>query len=93
MQLMKVIHISRLGDLDKLIWPLNKIGLFSVKTCYHVLFDDSMGGYALKASFSSSHSLHFYKFLWKIDVAPKLCIFCWKVLHSWVLNMLYFVLA
>lgn len=76
------IPISHFGAVDTLIWPLTKQGTFSVKSCYNAFVGNLGDGSGGLASSSLLRSSKFWKKMWKLDIAPKLKFFVWKIFRS-----------
>lgn len=70
------------STLDKLIWPLGRTGLYTVKSGYHA-------AHALSSShlISNPHSTHIiapivWKQVWSLHSLPKIKMFLWKAMHN-----------
>lgn len=78
----KAIPIGDLEIDDKLIWPHEKNGIYSVKSGYHCIHSDI----PLKASSSasSSHSINSktWNLVWSIKTTPKIQHFLWRVISG-----------
>ncbi|XP_062024599.1 putative ribonuclease H protein At1g65750 isoform X3 [Rosa rugosa] len=72
------IPLSSTWEPDKLVWPYEKCGSYSVRSGYHV----QHGGRS-KASLQSAHSSHIvnptvWKQLWNVSSIPKVKHFLWR---------------
>ncbi|KAL6134961.1 hypothetical protein ACLB2K_067189 [Fragaria x ananassa] len=65
---------------DRLIWPHNKAGVYTVKSGYHWV--QGMSVSSGPSSVTSSHSIdkRIWKSIWAIKNLPKIRLFLWRVL-------------
>lgn len=74
------IRGTMIGDLskpDRLVWPFDKRGSFTVKSGYHWARSSStrpLGGRNVPTQVC--------KVIWKVNSLPKLCHFLWRILHD-----------
>ncbi|XP_055960512.1 uncharacterized protein LOC126670817 [Mercurialis annua] len=78
------IPVSKSFTADKLIWHYTRNGIFSVKSCYHLIYDtcldmelQNMGNFG-----SSTINSPDWKFLWTLNCPPKLKHFLWRALTN-----------
>lgn len=65
---------------DKLFWAFSKTGHFTVRSCYHNLLNGKIGMDSPGGSASEDNSR--WKWLWKINVPPKVRTFLWRASHE-----------
>jgi hypothetical protein len=72
-------------DADVLGWAHEKNGVFSVRSCYRMLKQTQSvrKAHAVNAASSSNEECWWSK-LWKLNIPPKIRIFCWRVLHNYL---------
>ncbi|KAM0959187.1 hypothetical protein ACFX15_023784 [Malus domestica] len=76
------IEIWDLSESDKLVWPYDKRGRFTVKSGYHCEHSRATNLAGLPISHGSYVSLHVWKTIWKLNTPPKLRHFVWKSIHG-----------
>nr|XP_028962160.1 uncharacterized protein LOC103417751 [Malus domestica] len=76
------IHLGSLSSCDRLIWPLEKGGCYSVRSGYHWLHSRRLGVGA-----STSSDALFWKGVWKIDAHPKIRNFIWRAINEMLSTM------
>ncbi|XP_050365473.1 uncharacterized protein LOC126784002 [Argentina anserina] len=71
-----------LFDIDKLVWPYNKRGEYTVKGGYHHLHQKSVK--LVTSGPSSSHTIHnsVWKLIWNMKTIPKIRLFLWRTLSN-----------
>jgi len=72
------IPISQSGRMDYLVWHPNPNGIYSVKTGYHLAVDEQASTLTPQASSSFQPPREVWKFIWNLNVPPKLRHFWWK---------------
>ncbi|XP_062014039.1 uncharacterized protein LOC133730473 [Rosa rugosa] len=84
----KILSVP-IGDMrgeDKIIWPWNKNGVYSVKSGYHwvhsQLITTATSPEASKSGTSHSIATKVWKLIWSINTLPKIKSFLWKVLSG-----------
>lgn len=70
--------IGLTGGEDKLIWPHEKSGVFSVSSGYHVIRADALAGTPQPSS-SLSPPKELWETIWSASVPQKVKLFLWKV--------------
>lgn len=78
------LHIGDSSRSDRLIWPFEKNGKFSIKSGYHWAIDRYI------SPPNSSLSLIptcFWKLVWSLKTPPKIRSFLWKTLHGALATM------
>ena len=75
----KQIPLSSRRPQDKLIWPGNRRGVFSVKSAYRLLLQKS----SVSSESSSTGSLKkFWNGVWSAKVQPKIRNFIWRACRN-----------
>lgn len=72
---MAAIHDLQIGDLskdDRLVWPYNKCGRFTVKSRYHWAFSRMHDHIGLPISLGNSLIPHVWEFIWQLNIPPKI---------------------
>lgn len=72
------IPFSQSAKMDFLVWHLESKGNYSVKTGYHVARESHLDECKTKASSSFQPPQAIWKFIWSINIPPKLKHFWWK---------------
>jgi hypothetical protein len=70
---------------DWIAWPLEKSGQYTVGSAYRALVETNANqGLAREnnTATSSSNQRDVWKLVWKLDVVPKVQVFCWRVLKG-----------
>ena len=67
---------------DRVIWPHNTTGSFTVKSGYHCLRGVSISPPSSTGSSSHLPALDLWKRLWKAKATPKVLHFVWKACHN-----------
>lgn len=70
---------------NRWIWNFSSNGLFSVKTCYHMILSNGFDSSSSTgvANYSGSHlSQQVWKHLWKLKLPPKILVFLWRALKD-----------
>ncbi|XP_050238127.1 uncharacterized protein LOC126687613 [Mercurialis annua] len=80
-EILKIPISNRLPP-DKLFWPSNKNGLYTVKSGYYKACSILNRGSASSSS-SSDHS-DLWKTIWRVLVQPKIRHFLWRICHGTV---------
>ncbi|KAM1209964.1 hypothetical protein ACFX2J_015428 [Malus domestica] len=75
-------HLGNFSTCDRLIWPLEKGGCYSVRSGYHWLHSRRLGVGA-----STSSDALFWKGVWKIDAPPKIRNFIWRAINEMLSTM------
>ncbi|CAL9019993.1 unnamed protein product, partial [Prunus brigantina] len=79
-------HLQASVDLnsreDRLVWPREKNGRFSVRSGYHCIHALQVETTARKASTSSRIDPLVWKNIWKAEVPPKIKNFLWRATHD-----------
>ncbi|CAN1763333.1 Putative ribonuclease H protein At1g65750, partial [Linum perenne] len=73
-----LIPLGPEGYSDRFIWHYESSGKFTVKTCYRQL--RSMTSSTNQPIDESAKK--FWKWLWKLDLPPKLCFFLWRICRN-----------
>ncbi|KAF7825238.1 ribonuclease H [Senna tora] len=76
-KMIKSIPLSWRNVEDRLMWPLEKHGNYSVRSAYHFISNS-------KLTDSSSSSLHDSRWgvLWGLSLPPKVKVFMWRLCHG-----------
>lgn len=72
------LPISHSGQDDSLVWHYTSKGSYSVKTGYHLAYESQKKLSSSKASSSFQPPQAIWKFIWSMNVPPKLKYFWWK---------------
>ncbi|KAM2669497.1 hypothetical protein EV1_005542 [Malus domestica] len=86
----KAILEIPLGDptlKDRLVWPYEKKGAYSVKSGYHWAFSRTHIHRNLNPHRSDMIPTQLWKCMWSLKVPPKIRVFMWKSLHAAVAKM------
>ena len=75
-------HLGYLHSLDRLVWPFEKRGSYSVRYGYHWALDRSRAQGAAAPFRSNLIPKHVWKCVWKLEVPPKIRCFMWKSIHG-----------
>lgn len=87
---MAAILDLQIGDLskeDRLVWPYDKRGRFTVKSRYHWEFSGMHDHVGLPLSHGNSLSPRVRTFTWKLNIHPKIRHFLWKSFHGALMTM------
>lgn len=77
--LIKAIRPSLVGVSDSITWIYSKDGSYSVKSGYYAV---RRRGIEQDATVNSQHTHFPFKYIWNVDVPPKLKHFWWRSLHN-----------
>lgn len=77
--LIKVIRPSLVEVSDSISWIYSKDGSYSVKSGYYAV---RRRGIEQDATVNSQHTHFLFKYIWNVDVPPKLKHFWWRSLHN-----------
>lgn len=77
--LIKAIRPSLVGVSDSITWIYSKDGSYSVKSGYYAV---RRRGIEQDATVNSQHTHFLFKYIWNVDVPPKLKHFWWRSLHN-----------
>lgn len=72
---------------DRLIWPMEKNRVFTVKSGYYWIHAVNNPNGQLSPSTSMPNSNLVWKSIWKLNVPAKICCFLWKALHRALATM------
>ncbi|KAM2673196.1 hypothetical protein EV2_014512 [Malus domestica] len=79
------IQETQIGDPcldDRLVWPFDRCGLYTVKSGYHCVHAKR----EQRVNFGSSSSVtvpgKLWKAIWNLNTPPKLRVFLWKTVHN-----------
>ncbi|KAH0992419.1 hypothetical protein GBA52_003902 [Prunus armeniaca] len=78
----QLIPIGNGKEEDRLVWPGEKNGRFSVRSGYHCIHALQVETTTRKASTSSRIDPLVWKNIWKAEVSPKIKNFLWRVTHD-----------
>ncbi|KAH0994404.1 hypothetical protein GBA52_018268 [Prunus armeniaca] len=78
----QLIPIGNGREEDRLVWPGEKNGRFSVRSGYHYIHALQVETTARKASTSSRIDPLVWKNIWKAEVPPKIKNFLWRATHD-----------
>ena len=76
------IPLCNMEECDRLIWPLEEDGCYSVRTGYHTIFRESLKPDLSTATCSTIIDKELWKTCWKINTPPKVRTFIWKALKN-----------
>ncbi|XP_028076555.1 uncharacterized protein LOC114278664 [Camellia sinensis] len=76
------IPISVKDKTDSLVWHFSPKGNYEVKSRYHLAINEQRCGNGTTASSSSQPSCELWKFIWSLNIQPKLCHFWWRVCRN-----------
>lgn len=65
---------------DEIIWNLDKRGMFSIKSVYHLTMTLSYKDEASVSDLSKQSSM--WKALWKLEIIPRAKICIWKIIKD-----------
>ncbi|KAM1125432.1 hypothetical protein ACFX2B_040231 [Malus domestica] len=85
----KEIQIRDPSCNDRLIWPLEKMGVYMVKLGYHWTHDKESNRNQ-SSSLMASISCQVWKCIWKLETPLKILTFMWRVLHRALATRLAF---
>ena len=77
-EILKIRVSPRRGE-DVLAWGPDKLGVFSMKSAYHLAFDELHGANAASSSSSPSGARTYWKFIWSCGAPPTVANFAWRV--------------
>ena len=77
-EILKIRASPRRGD-DVIAWGPEKLGVFSVKSAYHLAFDELHRSNATSSSTSPSGARSCWKFIWNCGGPPTVSNFAWRV--------------
>ncbi|KAL6145207.1 hypothetical protein ACLB2K_055895 [Fragaria x ananassa] len=80
----QVIPLVDTGNEDKLIWPHQQSGSYTVRSGYHLAQATVTSIPKLKASSSHSVTSAVWKWIWNLQTLPKIKIFIWKAVSNFV---------
>lgn len=86
----EAILATHLGDpelRDRLIWPFDKRGIYSVKSGYHWVHSRGIPQTNSKSSSSLTILVTLWKLLWQLKTPPKIRCFMWKTVHNALATM------
>lgn len=72
---------------DRLVWPCNRNGIYTVRSGYNWKKACSMPFAGRATSSSSSIPTHVWKAIWKLATPPKIGNFMWRALHRALATM------
>lgn len=78
-KIIRAIPLCNLHENDRLIWPLDKHGCYTVKSGYHYIMENRRTN---MASTSKSIDKCLWNLCWKRKTPPQVNIFVWKALNS-----------
>ncbi|CAL9006092.1 unnamed protein product [Prunus brigantina] len=67
---------------DRLVWPFEKNGCYSVKSGYHWLHSSSTSRQQNRPSSSRDVDAACWKFVWQIKAPSKICNFIWRAVRN-----------
>ncbi|KAI5351650.1 PREDICTED: reverse mRNAase [Prunus dulcis] len=67
---------------DRLIWPLNRNEIYSVKSGYNIMTDAPPSQYHDRPSSSRENCPELWKIIWKSNLIPKLKNFLWRIVRG-----------
>ncbi len=74
----KSIPLSQRRPSDILTWTGTKRGVFSVRSAYHMLLNQSHAGEATSSSSSGGQRKQLWSSIWTATVQPKVKLFIWR---------------
>jgi hypothetical protein len=77
-EILKIRASPRLGE-DVIAWGPEKLGNFTVKSAYHMAFDELHRGSAVSSSTSPSGGRSCWEFIWKCGAPRTVTNFAWRV--------------
>ncbi|CAN6568827.1 unnamed protein product [Malus baccata var. baccata] len=81
------IHIGDPLLRDRLVWPLDKKRVYSVKSGYKWMVGRNMPPGDTNISSSTTIPAHLWKCVWKLEASPNIRCFIWKTLQEAVATM------
>lgn len=72
------IPLGKVGADDRMVWHYSKDGMFSVRSCYHFIFESTSSLAAGPSGITSGDEPHRWRDIWCLPIPPKIRMFLWR---------------